>query len=99
MTKDGGEILKKDPWGNKKLVFPIKKCFRGNYINYDFVGTPENLAEMERLMRIDDNVLRHLVVRLESGDGDIDIEARKADLAKQEREARERDLEQKRRKE
>ena len=50
-------------------------------------------------MRIDDNVLRHLVVRLESGDGDIDVEARKADLAKQEREARERDLEQKRRKE
>ena len=81
------------------MVFPIKKSFRGNYVNYDFVGTPENLAEMERLMRIDDNVLRHLVVRLESGDGDIDVEARKADLAKQEREARERDLEQKRRKE
>ncbi len=99
MTKDGGQILKKDVWGNKKLVYPINKCFRGNYVNYDFVGTPANLAEMERLMRIDDNVLRHLVVKLESGDGGIDVEARKAELAKQEREARERDLEQKRRKE
>ena len=98
MTKDGGEILKKDPWGNKKLVYPIKKCFRGNYVNYDFVGTPENLAEMERLMRIDDNVLRHLVVKLETGEGKIDVEARKAALAKADREARERDLEQKRRK-
>ncbi|MEN9834249.1 MAG: hypothetical protein RL011_442 [Pseudomonadota bacterium] len=99
MTKDGGQILKKDVWGNKKLVYPINKSFRGNYVNYDFVGTPANLAEMERLMRIDDNVLRHLVVKLESGDGGIDVEARKAELAKQEREARERDLEQKRRKE
>ena len=65
MTKDGGQILKKDVWGNKKLVYPINKSFRGNYVNYDFVGTPANLAEMERLMRIDDNVLRHLVVKLE----------------------------------
>ncbi len=99
MTKDGGQILKKDVWGNKKLVYPIKKSFRGNYVNYDFVGTPENLAEMERLMRIDDNVLRHLVVKLGTGDDGIDVEARKAELAKLEREARERDLEQKRRKE
>ena len=100
MVKDGGEILKREPWGTKKLAFPIKKSFRGNYINYDFVGTPENLAEMERLMRIDDNVLRHLVVRLdESNEGSVDVEARKAELANQEKEARERDLEQKRRKE
>lgn len=90
MTKDGGEVLKRDDWGIKRLAFPIKKCFRGHYVNYDFVGAPENLAEMERLMRIDDNVLRYLLVRLdEERDGTIDIQARKDDLAKQEREARE----------
>lgn len=90
MTKDGGEVLKRDDWGVKRLAFPIKKSFRGHYVNYDFVGAPENLAEMERLMRIDDNVLRYLLVRLdEERDGTIDIAARKEDLAKQEREARE----------
>ena len=100
MTKDGGEILKRDEWGGKRLAFPIKKLFRGNYVNYDFVGAPENLAEMERLMRIDDNVLRYLVVRVDEGhEGTIDIEARKAELAKQEQEAREREAEQRRRKE
>jgi small subunit ribosomal protein S6 len=98
MTRDGGEILKRDDWGSKKLAYPIKKQFRGYYVNYDFVGSPASVAEMERLMRIDDNVLRYLVVRVdESKDGNVDVEARKAELAKQEREARE--AEAKRRKE
>jgi small subunit ribosomal protein S6 len=99
MTKDGGEILKRDDWGSKKLTYPIKKTFRGYYTNYDFVGTPENVAEMERLMRIDDNVLRHLIVRTDEDEGQIDISARKVELAKQEKEAREREAEQRRRKE
>lgn len=98
MTRDGGEILKRDDWGSKKLAYPVKKQFRGYYVNYDFVGSPASVAEMERLMRIDDNVLRYLVVRLdENTDGHVDVEARKAELAKQEREARE--AEAKRRKE
>lgn len=98
MVKDGGEILKKDEWGVKKLAFPIKKSFRGHYVNYDFVGRPEHLAEVQRLMRIDDNVLRFLVVRLdEESEGITDIAARKADIAKAERDARE--AEQKRRRE
>lgn len=98
MTKDGGEILKKEEWGVKKLAYPIKKTFRGHYVNYDFVGRPEHLAEVQRLMRIDDNVLRFLVVRLDDdAEGITDVEARKAEIAKAEREARE--AEQKRRRE
>ena len=30
MVKDGGEILKKDDWGTKRLAYPMKKCFRGH---------------------------------------------------------------------
>jgi small subunit ribosomal protein S6 len=98
MTAGGGEILKKDEWGVKRLAYPIKKVFRGYYVNYDFVGTPESMAEMERLMRIDDNILRYLTVRVdEEAQGITDIEARKAEIAKAEKEARE--AEQKRRRE
>lgn len=98
MVDGGGEILKRDEWGIKRLSYPIKKAFRGHYVNYDFVGTPESMAEMERLMRIDDNVLRHLTVRVdEEAQGITDIEARKAEIAKVEKDARE--LEQKRRRE
>ena len=98
MTLKGGEILKKEEWGGKKLNYPIKKSFRGNYVNYDFVGAPDSVAEMERLMRIDDTVLRYLVVRVdEETDGQIDISARKAELAKIDRDAQEAEM--KRRKE
>jgi small subunit ribosomal protein S6 len=92
MTKDGGEILKRDDWGNRKLNFPIGKSFRGTYVNYDFVGSPANVAEMERLMRIDDNVLRHLIVRIDEEEGKIDVAARKDEIVKTEKEMKEREM-------
>jgi small subunit ribosomal protein S6 len=97
MVNNGGEILKKDEWGSKRLSFPIKKSFRGYYTNYDFVSNSDNLAEMERLMRIDDNVLRYLLVRVDDDkDGIQDINERKEQLAQQEREAREREQQRRR---
>lgn len=79
MTADGGEILKKDAWGSRRLAYPINKQFRGNYTNYDFVGLPAHLTEMERLMRIDESVLRYMSIKL----GPVEnIEARKAELNK-----------------
>ena len=81
MIKDGGTIIKKDEWGTKRLSYPIKKSFRGYYTIYDYLGKAENLAEVERLMRIDDNVLRYMAVKL---GGVCDVEERRADLAKKE---------------
>lgn len=84
LLADGGEIIKKDVWGTKKLAYPINKQFRGHYVHYDLVTKPEHLAEAERLMRIDDNVLRYLSVRIGE---DVDINARKAEVARAEVEA------------
>jgi len=64
MKKDGGEIFRKDDWGVKKLTFPIKKQFRGHFHLYNFIGHNSSLPEMERLLRIDDRILRHLTIRL-----------------------------------
>lgn len=86
MTSDGGEILKKDSWGNKKIAFPINKQHRGLYTNYDFIGTPQNLSEMERLMRIDENVLRYMSVFLGEG---VDPAERKEQIAQAAAAARE----------
>jgi small subunit ribosomal protein S6 len=79
MIADGGEILKKDLWGSKKIAFPMKKHHRGIYTMYDFVGTPANLTEMERLMRIDEHVLRYMSVQVGQ---DVDVAVRKDQLAK-----------------
>lgn len=78
---DDGEVVVKNDWGVKKLAFPINKQFRGRYFFYDFLGDPKKLDEAQRLMRIDENVLRYLLVRI--GD-DANLDDRKAELAKQE---------------
>jgi small subunit ribosomal protein S6 len=79
LLQDGGEVIKKSHWGNKKLAFPIKKHFRGNFVHYDLTTLSGHLAEAERLMRIDENVLRYMSVRIGEN---VDPNERKAQLAK-----------------
>ena len=81
LTAEGGEILKKDVWGSRKLAYPIKKQYRGHYVCYDLVAAPASIAEAERLMKIDDNVLRYLNVKLAD---EVNVDERKAELAKAE---------------
>lgn len=84
LLADGGEIIKKVAWGVKKLAFPIKGQFRGNYVHYDFVGKKEHLTETERLMRIDENILRYMSVKIGEN---MDVATRKAEVAKAEAQA------------
>lgn len=79
VTREGGQVLKKDDWGTKKLAYTMKGFFKGHYICYDYLGKPEHLAEAERLMRIDDDVLRYMAVRIGEG---VDADERKAEIAK-----------------
>lgn len=79
LANEGGEIIKKSDWGSKKLSYPIRKNFRGQYTFYDLTASPESIAECERLLRIDENVLRYLVVRIGEN---VNPEERRAELAK-----------------
>lgn len=81
---DKGEVIKKDVWGTKKMAFPINKNFRGHYVHYDLTSDPKDLAEAERLMRIDEDVLRYMSVKLGEN---VDVNERKAEIAKAEAEA------------
>ena len=78
LTNAGGEILRKDDWGMRKLCYPIKKSFRGGYSHYKLASTPANIAEAERLIRIDSNVLRHLVIKVAD---EVNVEERKVELS------------------
>jgi small subunit ribosomal protein S6 len=79
LKRDGGEFVKRDDWGSKRMAFPIRKNFRGHFMFYDTASTPASIAECERLLRIDENILRYLVIKI--GDK-VDVEARKVELAK-----------------
>ncbi len=59
------EIVKLDNWGVRKLAYPIKKVERGNYVQVLFSAGPEVVAEYERRLRLDEQILRFLTVRLD----------------------------------
>ena len=75
---DGGTIFKINNWGLKKLAYLIKKENQGYYVYVDYAGIPAAVAEIERIFRIDDRILKYLTVKL---DDSCDPEAVKEQLA------------------
>ena len=59
----GGQITNVDEWGKKKLAYEIQKMHEGFYYFIQFEADAQCPAEVERHVRIMDNVLRYLVVR------------------------------------
>ncbi len=68
VEKGGGTFDRHDPWGRRKLAYPIAKKEDGIYHLLTFSANPETLDEVSRVLKIDDDVLRHLATRrIESG--------------------------------
>jgi len=66
VTAQGGNVTKKEFWGLKSLSFRIKKNRKGHYVLLNIDAPPAAVIEMERNMRIHEDVLRHLTVRVEA---------------------------------
>lgn len=65
IAKSGGTVLKTDKWGKRRLAYEIKDQMEGFYVLTTFQAPKEASSELDRLMRIAEEVLRHLIVRLE----------------------------------
>jgi small subunit ribosomal protein S6 len=76
----GGQIVRKDVWGVRRLAYPIRKQNRGYYFVYDMATTAENVAELDRILKLDENVLRTMIIKLAEA---VDVEARRIELQKQ----------------
>jgi small subunit ribosomal protein S6 len=61
----GGQIVKVAPWGRRRLAYPIDRYREGSYHIVLFEAPPEAIAELERSLLITEEVLRHLVTRVE----------------------------------
>lgn len=59
----GGEITELNDWGMRELAYPIRKQSRGTYVLIRYRANPEVVRELERTMRISDEVLRFVSVR------------------------------------
>jgi small subunit ribosomal protein S6 len=63
VEKEKGSISNVDRWGVRKLAYPIKKMENGFYIIVYFEGNSKIIQELDRLNKINDKILRHMVVK------------------------------------
>lgn len=62
VTGKEGEVTAVDHWGTRQLAYPIDKKKTGYYVVAQFNGDPEALPEFERVLKLDEDILRYLVV-------------------------------------
>ncbi len=65
VTANGGEVVKLDKWGRRRLAYPINFKNDGYYVLMNIKASAELPLELERNFRISDEVVRYIVVRLE----------------------------------
>lgn len=75
VNDNAGTMLVAEDWGKRKLAYIIRKHQRGHYIYLNYVGPSSIVAEMERSLGLEDDLLRFLTVKLEE---DVEVEARRA---------------------
>ena len=63
INNNGGKVEKTDRWGKKRLAYEIQDFVEGQYVLVTFSATPDTVAELDRVMRITDEVLRHMIIR------------------------------------
>lgn len=72
-----GEIIRQNDVGIRSLAYEIEKQKKGRYVCYDYAGQSGTVAEIERLLRLDENIMRFLTVTLSE---EVDVEARKRQI-------------------
>lgn len=66
IIETSGEVASVDVWGNKKLAYEIQKYREGFYVLVNFKATVDVPKEIDRNLKINDNVIRHMIVNLEN---------------------------------
>lgn len=63
IIQNGGEITKHDVMGKRRLAYEINKIRDGIYVLVNFTATPDVVAELERILKISDEVIRYLITK------------------------------------
>ena len=65
VTDGGGKLTKREIWGLRQLAYKIKKNRKGHYILFNFDAPSSAIEEMGRQMRLHEDVLRHLTIKVD----------------------------------
>ncbi|MBX3267210.1 MAG: 30S ribosomal protein S6 [Acidobacteria bacterium] len=81
VEKEGGKVVKMEDIGRREMAYPINKKNEGHYVLFEIEGTGQEIAELERRMRVNDMIVRYLTVR-------VDEDRKSAELMRERRERR-----------
>ena len=73
----GGNVIKVDNWGKRRLAYEVAKERKGIYLYWLYLAQPGVVEETERNLRMLDNVIRYLTVKV---DENIDVAARPTEI-------------------
>ncbi|MBA2377994.1 MAG: 30S ribosomal protein S6 [Blastocatellia bacterium] len=81
IEKEGGTVVRMDNVGKRHLAYEISKKTEGHYVLFEIDGSGQEIAELERRMRVNDLIMRYITVR-------VDEDRKKADKMREKREKR-----------
>jgi small subunit ribosomal protein S6 len=64
VNKAGGNVVEVAQWGRKRMAYPIRRFAEGNYVFNRIELEPVKMKEIEANLRLSDEVLRHLMVKV-----------------------------------
>ena len=92
VEQNGGKVEKTEMWGVKSLAYRIRKNRKAHFALFNLDAPPAAVAEMERQMRINEDILRFMTVRVEKLEAEPSVMMQKRDRdERKDRERRERD--------
>ena len=65
IERSSGKVTKVEPWGLRRLAYPLQKQWEGQYVLMQLEIEPQGVAELERDLGLVEPILRHLIVRVE----------------------------------
>lgn len=65
IEKEGGSVVRIDDIGRRQLAYPINKKTEGYYVLFEIEGSGQEIAELERRMRVNDLIIRYMTVRVD----------------------------------
>jgi small subunit ribosomal protein S6 len=66
IADQGGEVKKRENWGLRNLAYRMNKNRKGHYVLLNIDAPAPAIAELERTMRINEDVLRYLTIRVDA---------------------------------
>jgi len=70
IASQNGQVISTEVWGQRKLAYPIRNHFVGYYVLHNMEMPPSGVTELERILRLNEDVIRFLIFRKDEDGGE-----------------------------